>query len=132
MMETTGEDTGIRLLLEEDIVEVPEVQAEIFLSQQEVPEGEEVLLMHKILQAMGLGFGMTRFRYFSAWEEVKTMRTAGLMTIAFRQNSSVDGTMEIEDTGNSPFLGLPSLRQISGEDSVKREVWRSIKPFSVR
>ena len=120
------------LFTEEPLIQVPVIRAVVGIPLSELPSAEEYDLLFKILKALMLKHGMYRYVYYAGDADELKIEEEDLLVLVFQSSQSGTSTVEFRKRGSSDWVKVPSLSQIALNAELKREVWNTLKPFSLR
>jgi hypothetical protein len=122
-----------QLLFEhEPLIPIPGTKAIVGLSVQETPNEEQLVLLSKILKALGLKQGSFRFLHYDTPPVVTDFVEEDVLILVFQPDSAGVFNTVVEKSGKRDLIIVPSLGQIGSNSDIKREVWNTLKPYSGR
>jgi DNA polymerase III psi subunit len=120
------------LFSDEPLIQVPVIRAVVGVPLSEMPSTDEYDLLSKILKALTLKHGMYRYVYYTGDADELKVAEEDVLVLVFRSSQSGTSAVEFGKRGSSDWVKVPSLSQIALNAELKREVWNTLKPFSLR
>jgi hypothetical protein len=119
------------LFQNEPLLQVPATRVMIGLSRESILDKDDLDILSKMLAALQLKPGMTRYFMSDLDAGAKYPVFEEPLTLIFPPFSQGKEDPEKTTQGEMVRILLPSLRMIRENETIKRSVWKEIKTFSL-
>lgn len=128
------ENTGLKeFVLKEmlfrsgELLDIPAIGVLIFLPVQEIPAQAEILMLERMLTALGFASGQWRYVYHEGEPDWRFVSEWNPVILFFLSKMAPVRLPELKKETPYPWFSLPPLSEISADNSMKRLVWDLIK-----